>query len=276
MNAELIENHVFLTFSATINEICEPLKKIGITYVTYLKNFEDGSHINLSNSAQWIEHYYKFKLYETSLFRSKLNNYNSRYFFWPTDSHLAVFKHGRNYFDSDNGITVIENADTYNEYFFFSGSRKNKWLKNLYVNNLDVLENFIAYFKNKLQDIMGEAEKSRIYIPKQLDQIILEDTEINTLYENELSELKQTLLRRGVITPAAQALNREIIPLLSKREMDIVTFLLNGQTAKETASKLFISSRTVEAHLNNIKEKLKCRNKFELVNKLLKSETVVT
>lgn len=53
---------------------------------------------------------------------------------------------------------------------------------------------------------------------------------------------------------------------LTTREEDVVECLLTGQTAKQTARQLDISPRTVERHLENIKEKLRCKTKFELVN----------
>lgn len=59
---------------------------------------------------------------------------------------------------------------------------------------------------------------------------------------------------------------------LTNRELDIIECLLNGQTAKQTARKLSISSRTVERHLENIKDKLRCRTKLEIVNIITKRD----
>lgn len=56
----------------------------------------------------------------------------------------------------------------------------------------------------------------------------------------------------------------EQVSLLTSRERECLDLLLQGKTAKETASRLALSSRTVEFYLNNIKRKLKCSNKGEL------------
>jgi len=56
---------------------------------------------------------------------------------------------------------------------------------------------------------------------------------------------------------------------LTPQEIKVAYHMLNGKTAKETARLLSISHRTVERHLENIKIKFNCRNKFELVNKIL-------
>lgn len=52
--------------------------------------------------------------------------------------------------------------------------------------------------------------------------------------------------------------------LLSKRERECLIFLLQGKTAKETATNLGLSPRTVESYFENIKKKLKCWSKGEL------------
>jgi DNA-binding CsgD family transcriptional regulator/predicted ester cyclase len=52
--------------------------------------------------------------------------------------------------------------------------------------------------------------------------------------------------------------------LLSKRERECLNLLLQGKTAKETASFLRLSPRTVESYFEIIKGKLHCSNKGQL------------
>lgn len=52
---------------------------------------------------------------------------------------------------------------------------------------------------------------------------------------------------------------------LSGREMEIVHYLCDGLSSREIGEKLFISSRTVESHKNNILQKLGLENTIELV-----------
>lgn len=53
---------------------------------------------------------------------------------------------------------------------------------------------------------------------------------------------------------------------LSKRELECLFFLLRGKTAAQIADILFLSKRTVENHLANIKTKLGCNKKSELID----------
>lgn len=53
---------------------------------------------------------------------------------------------------------------------------------------------------------------------------------------------------------------------LTAREKDCLYLYLQGKTSKETASILEISCRTVEWHIENIKSKLNCRVKRDLLS----------
>ncbi len=50
---------------------------------------------------------------------------------------------------------------------------------------------------------------------------------------------------------------------LSKREDEVLAFVASGRTNPEIAQELFISRRTVAAHVSNILRKLDCSNRAE-------------
>ena len=52
---------------------------------------------------------------------------------------------------------------------------------------------------------------------------------------------------------------------LSDRELEVLTLIGRGQTTRDIAEKLFLSVKTVEAHRERIKEKLKLKNGAELL-----------
>lgn len=52
------------------------------------------------------------------------------------------------------------------------------------------------------------------------------------------------------------------------REMDCANLLLKGYRIKEMAAIMHVSPRTIETHINNLKIKLSCRDKIELIIKL--------
>lgn len=57
--------------------------------------------------------------------------------------------------------------------------------------------------------------------------------------------------------------------LLTKREQECLPLIKKGMSNKIIARRLNISPRTVDSHLESIKRKLECNNKYELINKLI-------
>lgn len=56
---------------------------------------------------------------------------------------------------------------------------------------------------------------------------------------------------------------------LTTRECECVFLLIRGKTAKEIASLLSLSKRTVESYIENIKNKMNCQNKAEILVKAI-------
>jgi DNA-binding NarL/FixJ family response regulator len=78
-----------------------------------------------------------------------------------------------------------------------------------------------------------------------------------------LSEKMSTrLVDQLVTTPQnSPALGAE----LSDRELEVLTLIGRGQSTREIADKLFLSVKTIEAHRERIKDKLKLKNGTELL-----------
>lgn len=62
--------------------------------------------------------------------------------------------------------------------------------------------------------------------------------------------------------------------ILSIRESECLYYFLRGKTAKSIARILEISAKTVEYHINNIKEKMGCYSKEQLIEKCFVDEIV--
>mgnify|MGYP001821656690 CR=1 FL=1 len=58
--------------------------------------------------------------------------------------------------------------------------------------------------------------------------------------------------------------------ILSNKETEVLKLISEGLTTKEIASKLFVSTRTIESHRANILKKLEVKNTAELIKKAAK------
>ncbi|HLK27324.1 MAG TPA: helix-turn-helix transcriptional regulator [Puia sp.] len=66
-------------------------------------------------------------------------------------------------------------------------------------------------------------------------------------------------------SPADKKLKYDCCP--TRREMEVLEYLIKGLCAKEIASKLLISETTVITHKKNLKEKFKAKNTAEMISK---------
>jgi DNA-binding NarL/FixJ family response regulator len=62
---------------------------------------------------------------------------------------------------------------------------------------------------------------------------------------------------------------------LSAREIDIIKLVISGKTSREIGEQLFISSKTVDAHKNNIFKKLNVHNTASMTKKVIEEGIVV-
>ncbi len=66
----------------------------------------------------------------------------------------------------------------------------------------------------------------------------------------------------------------EVLPQLTKRELEVLKLFAEGYSNNEIAEKLFLSVRTVESHKNHILQKTKIKNSVELVKFAIKNKIV--
>jgi len=56
---------------------------------------------------------------------------------------------------------------------------------------------------------------------------------------------------------------------LSPRECECICHMVRGMTTKQMACVMCLSPRTVEGYITNVKNKLDCKNRYEIISKVL-------
>ncbi|AXP82238.1 Transcriptional regulatory protein DegU [Mariniflexile rhizosphaerae] len=99
--------------------------------------------------------------------------------------------------------------------------------------------------------IISDAKASHAngYIPKTTDAQLFKTTLYDIIKGNNVFLSKSSFKAPTTNQP-------QYISLLSKRELDIITYIKQGHTSKEIAEQLFISQFTVDTHRKNILKKL--------------------
>lgn len=83
------------------------------------------------------------------------------------------------------------------------------------------------------------------------------------------SELSGTLI--SIIRDQHDRLAKGTQPLLTKREIDVLSLVAQGKTNRQIARELYIADNTVKNHVRNILEKLGCHSRMEAVDRAIES-----
>lgn len=116
-------------------------------------------------------------------------------------------------------------------------------------------------------------QDARFLRPQQhlVDDINILFAEVN----KALGDLKLIANEKPIVLPSQIIANKPYLIdgqhfSVSTRQADCINYALQGKTIKQIARQLNLSPRTVEEHLNILKNKLACSNKVQLVTKFAK------
>ena len=269
-----------LNLSHIINEqtqdmclVCCPLKYLNVDTFIYIKNYKNGKIMHLSNKGDWLKYFHKNELYKHSPFERTDINYNNCLMLWSAIEKQMVFEKAKKYFNIADGITLVEKDRNGVEEFYLFGTtvdRRNEI--NFYINNIDLFKKFILYFKSQAIKLITKAEKNLICLPnfKPVNPSIIYGLTLEDYISNKniQSFTKEIEIKKYFIG----TYNLSSI-YLTKRELDVTTYLLHGKSASVIGNRLNMSKRTVETHIENMKNKLGCFSKKQLVL-LLKSSDI--
>lgn len=265
----LVANHPLLLLSQELAALCKPLESLHIHHFTYTKRYYDGSRISLSNKPQWIADYYNMGLFDSSLFEAQPTIFQAGFNVWIGDYDLDVYRHGKQYYNTSHSITIIEPQKDGCEFYFFATAPEHYRAIDYIANNIDILHRFILFLKDSGALILQKASQQRITLTNNNaadgNQIILPR---DKNYDRQMADKHKDFLKK---TPIRKYIWGDDIKL-SRREIDCVKYLLQGKTAPEIAQIINISVRTAESYIDNIKIKLNCRTKQELVDRLKKNK----
>lgn len=250
MNYQLDKNHWLLTTSNEVKGICSPLQKhFGIETFSYLNIKPDLSRIHLDTNPEWNVFFYRniTRYIKDSL--TEANHWRSGMAILHTLNDTKCIRDSTE-FDIGNGIVIANHKNNHTElvYFALDRSAHDSDLLNL-INNQDLLQNFIAYFRDKAANLIELADKDPIRLP-----LLKPNAEIKEFGKN--TAIKKAFLADIGYQPH---------PDLTQRELECLELTAQDLTAKEVGRILKISHRTVEQHIENMKSKLKCRNKSGLM-----------
>ncbi len=255
--------------SHSIIDFCKPLNDcLGIKLFTYFKVYKDSRYMFLSNDLNLTKDFICNARYGKVYYRDYLDtktNYEA--ILWPKKPEIEemelVCRHG--YW---NGMMLWQHHSDGIEGYAFLSDRDNHEINEFFVKNSLILEKFSDHFKTKFGDnIIKEGEK---YLKKFEDgcEFSLPVRKI----ENNNQNIQAFLTAIG-IDNCSFKINGEMVKL-TPRELQCLELISNGLSLKMVGKRLSLSPRTVEVHINNIKQKTGYNYKYDLMrlyqNELIK------
>lgn len=245
---DFFEHHITFTSTAAIAELVTKLANFNITYFTFERVYQDNSHLKLTNSKEWIKHYYQKKLYEFSIFEKSFHIFNNGVIFWSWLNQSPIYLESILY-NINHGITIIDTHEGYCNFYHFGTDKYGYYNEMLLYSRIGELYNFIALFNHKALHLIKAAELNRFILPMNI--------EYKAEKEEDLTIYEKTIKRFYL---GSEFNNRYLTP----KELQIINYLSQGKKLVEITQLLFISKKTSETHINNIKTKLQCKTMFEL------------
>lgn len=235
---------------SAINTICdEVLGDFDFNLLTYRRVHLSGSISHLCTHQEWLRRSFEYEyLHSTTSYHRVLKAMREKrkiYHIWNSSPQYTDEVYESMY-DADcwNGITIYIPIGESVELWSFSAPRQALAVQSFYLNSIDVLHQFIEYFKYKAYNIINTIE-TKLLLPTTIDITPNPSDETNLQkFQNKMKNSKFVLEMQG----------HKII--LSNKERQILSCLASGITAKEAAKSFNISHRTVEAHVNKIKNKI--------------------
>lgn len=265
---ELISNYT-INKTSKITKILEPLTLIsGIQGFFRYTISKKGHFTFIGTHPSWNEEYYEKKYYLHNPFLCHPSSLQEGIHFSNAnrnEQYLEMLNLRRKRIDADHTMLLIDkNMDGIEAFGFFT-TTQNSQVYNFYANEMPLLRSFIGFFKSEFSNDLISMMR----------------------YPANLLEAKKELFfpkeNKNHITPSARynflkAVDKNInidwllSIKLSHREKQLLRLLKKGKTAQEIAAKLFISPRSVEKYIENVKDKFRCKRRSEIFDHLEEAE----
>lgn len=258
---EIVQNYI-TRHSDQISKTTQPLKDhFGIGYFTYHRIDNDGKYTVLVDRPDWAEYYVSEQIFlndpylrHPSVYQSGLTLVNNQ---GDEEYREMILKAGSKVLDMDIGTVLIQKNRHSVEFFGFSANKKTSALENIYLNRPQLLASFATYFKQQLGNVLTKMEESASsLIDLKGEDFICNKPVCPDISPNSVLSFYKDIGVKDALEKAEK---------LSPQERKCLKLLIEGQSAKETAIALGLSRRTIESYLENIKNKLSCWSKQDIL-----------
>jgi DNA-binding CsgD family transcriptional regulator len=258
---EIVQDYI-IKFSDRIRQTTQPLReRFGIDYFTYHRIDDSGKYTVLVDRPDWAEHYVHEQIYLNDPYLRHPSGYQSGISLIDTYGSKEFLEKlldsGKKVLNVDLGAFLIQKKEGSVEFFGFSANKEKSSLQSLYLNHPQILRSFAAHFTRNLQSVLQHmSQEASSLIDLKGDDFFSKQSICPDIVSSTRFDFYKDL---------GMKCEMERLEKLSKRERQCLKLLTESKSAKQTAAALGLSPRTVESYFENIKVKLCCWSKHEVL-----------
>jgi DNA-binding CsgD family transcriptional regulator len=263
---QLDPDHLYFDLSKQVKQLFKPLfRYTPLNHFDYQRQYYDGTTLLLfGKSPKFVTQYFENELYPTL---SEVLHVRSRYILLASEVELPeeldpLSKYRKNIqlaqeAEIQHRLCIVQHYPHYCEIFCFGSHQPLAKMLDFYMNNKELLEKFIIYFKESARSLIKLGEANKVKMNNFID--ISGETVLSRPQANYNELLKALELKKyHILRPTG-------LVKLTRRELECLALTTQRFSAKEVAKSLKLSPRTVEEYLNNLKIKLGCQGKYDLI-----------
>jgi DNA-binding CsgD family transcriptional regulator len=253
-----ISNHPCFRATSDILPIIAPLERyFGVTHFCHIKRYPDSSHVIVTNTPDFSELFIKEKFYKHS-FCGDFDSYDTRNILGAHLGYDEVSVAMEQNKGMGNLFIITQKLESHLDIFSFGADAKNTAINQFYLNNQDLFENYVESFKDSAKPILDKLDKHRLLYPTNcIDKTNLSKHVCPKVDFQHIQKFQSEISKKS------KSPNKKL-GSLTQREFEVLHWQSQGKTMEEIGIILEITTRTVKAHIRNIKDKLSCESQFQL------------
>lgn len=265
------KNHPFIDVSDIVEDLCSPLfKEFGIRCFCHFRVNKNHQYTGVISDVNWAEEYLRKELQEYDIISFNQNEFEHDYLVWSKEHlHKRLQKVRKLAYEKDlsQGITLpVCNGDIH-EFFGFAAENDNASINDLLIKNRKILVQFVFYYLYQIK------------VNKKLSENYSNWQELKDLKYKSISYCRDFFRDLEFLSDKFSA-KRYYFNIFGKEvyftdaQMKCLFLWLKKKTAKEIAQELKISFRTVQEHIEKIRNKIGAKSSNELYTTLSKNDYI--
>lgn len=245
-----------------IKNECAPLfEHFRLSHFGYCKLTNSGDFSYVGTHVAWSEYFAAEKLYRNfPYYRHPKYTQEGIHIMKPEEgAFLDALNLGREQFNVQYGLAIIQKLKDGLEGYVFCPDLPDTSHLSLLINEIPLLKLFVKQFKEKNQRLFWHLSDNQVNMVDLIGPDFFENITPGLPY---ILKREDFLKKLGVSSETLTPAEKRVMKLLPK-----------GRSSRFMGEQLYLSKRTVEHHIERIRDKFSCDSKAELIEKCRELES---